>query len=171
MHLLSGGSGGRCRTLISRTKTLRPAVGRLPSGWSVGRVNGYRPHYSWVEATRVSVNTLTPWSSRRVLTPRAFSLATRRSSAELLLRWRHRLDSHQRGPGCNRVPQSSVTVPGLRRRASNPRRRWLTATRSSAELLRTAEGSHRLPPYRHGVPTPGFRAENPADFLYPMAAW
>ena len=26
--------------------------------------------YSWVEATRVSVNTLTPTSSRRVLTPR-----------------------------------------------------------------------------------------------------
>ena len=25
-----------------------------------GGVNGYRPHYSWVEATRVSVNTLTP---------------------------------------------------------------------------------------------------------------
>ena len=63
-------------------------------------------------------------------------MATRRSSTELLLRWRHRLDSHQRGPGCNRVPESSVTVPGLRRRASNPRRRWLTATRSSAELLR-----------------------------------
>lgn len=36
----------------------------------VGGINGYRPHYSWVEATRVSVNTLTPWSSRRVLTPR-----------------------------------------------------------------------------------------------------
>ena len=36
----------------------------------VGGVNGYRPHYSWVEATRVSVNTLTPKSSRRVLTPR-----------------------------------------------------------------------------------------------------
>ena len=35
-----------------------------------GRANGYPPHYSWVEATRVSVNTLTPWSSRRVLTPR-----------------------------------------------------------------------------------------------------
>jgi hypothetical protein len=32
-----------------------------------GRVNGYRPHYSWMEATRVSVNTLTPWSSWRVL--------------------------------------------------------------------------------------------------------
>ena len=32
MHLLSGGSGGRCRTLISRTKTLRLAIGRLPSG-------------------------------------------------------------------------------------------------------------------------------------------
>ena len=27
-------------------------------------------------------------------------------------------------------------MPGLRRRASNPRRRWLTATRSSTELLR-----------------------------------
>lgn len=63
-------------------------------------------------------------------------MATRRSSAELLLRWRHRLESHQRVPGCNRVPESSATVPGLRRRASNPRRRWLTATRSSAELLR-----------------------------------
>jgi hypothetical protein len=35
-----------------------------------GGVNGYRPHYSWLEATRVSVNTLTPKSSRRVLTPR-----------------------------------------------------------------------------------------------------
>ena len=35
-----------------------------------GGVNGYRPHYSWVEATRVSVNTLTPKSSRRVPTPR-----------------------------------------------------------------------------------------------------
>ena len=41
-----------------------------PERMVVGRVNGYRPHYSWVEATRVSVNTLTPWSSRRVLTPR-----------------------------------------------------------------------------------------------------
>jgi hypothetical protein len=68
-------------------------------------------------------------------------LATRRSATELLLRWRHRLESHQRGPGCNRVPESSVTVPGLRRRASNPRRRWLTATRSAAELLRTAWGT------------------------------
>ena len=68
-HLLSNDSGGRCRTLISRTKTLRPAIGRLPKVGD-GRVNGYRPHYSWVEATRVSVNTLTPWSSRRVLTPR-----------------------------------------------------------------------------------------------------
>ncbi len=29
-HLLSDGSGGRCRTLISRIKTLRPAIGRLP---------------------------------------------------------------------------------------------------------------------------------------------
>jgi hypothetical protein len=28
-----------------------------------------------------------------------------------------------------------------------------------------------MPPYRHGVATPGFRAENPADCLYPMAAW
>ena len=28
-----------------------------------------------------------------------------------------------------------------------------------------------MPPYRHGVPTPGFRDENPADCLYPMAAW
>jgi hypothetical protein len=69
-------------------------------------------------------------------------LATRRSSTELLLRWRHRLESHQRGPGCNRVPKSSVTVPWLRRRASNPRRRWLTATRSAAELLRTAGADH-----------------------------
>ena len=104
--------------------------------------------------------------------PAAFSLATRRSSAELLLRWRHRLESHQRGPGCNRVPESSVTVPGLRRRASNPRRRWVTATRSSAELLRTAWGGPiGSPPYRHGVPTPGLRAENPVDCLYPMAAW
>ena len=41
-----------------------------PERMVVGGVNGYRPHYSWVEATRVSVNTLTPWSSRRVLTPR-----------------------------------------------------------------------------------------------------
>jgi hypothetical protein len=41
-----------------------------PEWMMVGRVNGYRPHYSWVEATRVSVNTLTPWSSRRVPTPR-----------------------------------------------------------------------------------------------------
>ncbi len=32
MHLLSVGSGGRFRTPISRTKTLRPAIGRLPSG-------------------------------------------------------------------------------------------------------------------------------------------
>ena len=31
---------------------------------------GTAPIYSWVEATRVSVNTLTPTSSRRVLTPR-----------------------------------------------------------------------------------------------------
>jgi hypothetical protein len=100
----------------------------------------------------------------------AFSLPPGRIPSELHLRWRHRLDFHQRGPGCNRVPQSSVTVPGLRRRASNPRRRWLTATRSSAELLRTARGKWLLPTYRHGVPTPGFRAENPADFLYPMAA-
>ena len=35
-----------------------------------GGVNGYRPHYSWVETTRVSVITLTPKSSRRGLTPR-----------------------------------------------------------------------------------------------------
>jgi hypothetical protein len=65
-------------------------------------------------------------------------LATRRSPTELLLRWRHRLESHQRGPGCNRVPESSVTVPGLRRRASNPRRRWLTATHWACP--RTATG-------------------------------
>jgi hypothetical protein len=101
-----------------------------------------------------------------------FSLATRRSSAELLLRWRHRLGSHQRVPGCNRVPECSATVPRLRRRASNPRRRWLTATRSSAELLQISWGrSRRLPRYRHGVLTPGLRAENPTDCLYPMAAW
>ena len=31
---------------------------------------GTAPHYSWVEATHVSVNTLTPKSSRRVLAPR-----------------------------------------------------------------------------------------------------
>lgn len=31
---------------------------------------GTAPIYSWVEATRVSVNTLTPTSSRRVSTPR-----------------------------------------------------------------------------------------------------
>ncbi len=49
--LLSGGSGGRCRTLISRTKTLRPAVGRLPSGWSLEGsmgtapiTRGWKPH-------------------------------------------------------------------------------------------------------------------------------
>ncbi len=35
-----------------------------PEWVNVRRVNGYRPHYSWVEATRVSVNTLTPWSRR-----------------------------------------------------------------------------------------------------------
>ena len=38
--------------------------------WMGGGANGYRPHYSWLEATRVSVNTLTPKSSRRVLAPR-----------------------------------------------------------------------------------------------------
>ena len=59
-HLLSDGSGG------PRASCRWTTPGRMV----VGRANGYRPHYSWVEATRVSVNTLTPWSSRRVLTPR-----------------------------------------------------------------------------------------------------
>ena len=42
-RLLSGGSGGRCRTLISRTKTLRPAIGRLPSGWLLEGSMGTAP--------------------------------------------------------------------------------------------------------------------------------
>ena len=41
--LLSGRSGGRCRTLVSRTKTLRPAVGRLPSGWLLEGSMGTAP--------------------------------------------------------------------------------------------------------------------------------
>ena len=49
-------------------------------------------------------------------------------------------------PGLQSGTYSSVTVPGLRRRASNPRRRWLTATRSAAELLRTAWGTPRACP-------------------------
>ena len=42
-RLLSSGSGGRCRTLISRIKTLRPAIGRLPSGWWVEGSMGTAP--------------------------------------------------------------------------------------------------------------------------------
>jgi hypothetical protein len=42
-RLLSGGSGGRCRTLISRTKTLRPAIGRLPSRLSLEGSMGTAP--------------------------------------------------------------------------------------------------------------------------------
>lgn len=53
-----------------KDQSLAPCHWTTPERMVVGGVNGYRPHYSWVEATRVSVNTLTPWSSRRVLTPR-----------------------------------------------------------------------------------------------------
>jgi hypothetical protein len=84
--------------------------------------------------------------------------------ARVLLRWRHRLDFHQRLPGCNRAPTCSATVPRLRKRASNPRRRWLTTTRSAAELLRTGQrAASNASGCRHGVLTPGFRVENPAD--------
>ena len=136
-HLLSDGSGGRCRTLISGTKTLRPAIGRLPSGRLLGGSWVPTP-YTWAQPTGESVNTSTAGPTRTG--------------------WRHRLDSHQRGPGCNRVPRSSITVPGLRRRASNPRRRWLTATRSATELLRTAWAYRwECSSCGRGVPVPGIR--------------
>jgi hypothetical protein len=93
-------------------------------------------------------------------------LATRRSATELLLRWRHRLESHQRVPGCNRVPESSATVPGLRRRASNPRRRWLTATRSSAELLRKMCALDHVMPL--GERMPAFLLCFPPQALHPQ---
>jgi hypothetical protein len=136
----------------------------------VGGVNGYRPHYSWVEATRVSVNTLTPTSSRRVLTPRpsrwqrdALPLSyycdggtgwTFTSVARVAIGY---LNPRSRRQGCgggHRTPDDGGQQP--------------PALPLSYSALQFA--GHGTAPYRHGVLTPGFRAENPTDFHYPMAA-
>ena len=70
MHLLSDWFGRKVSNPHLKDQNLASCRWTTPERMDVGGVNGYCPHYSWVEATRVSVNTLTPWSSRRVLTPR-----------------------------------------------------------------------------------------------------